>query len=121
MSTKSFSTMPEAFDFTSTLVIGSIFPVATTDRATSPRVTLASRLASIVVLVASLASATPATTTSMTTPSASHSQNRFPFRDAATKILQGEKKNRRARLRYGRKNQAPKLRRKPLLAVTRVA
>src|SRR5271166_2020207 len=39
--------MPEAFDLTSTLVMGWIWPVATTERATSPRVTLAILLGSM--------------------------------------------------------------------------
>ena len=34
--------MPLAFDLISTFVIGSIFPVATTDRAITPRSTVAS-------------------------------------------------------------------------------
>ena len=35
--------MPLAFDLISTFVIGSIFPVATTERASVPRSTVASR------------------------------------------------------------------------------
>ena len=48
-STASRSMMPLAFDLISTLVIGSIFPVATTDRVIVPRSTVASRDGSMVV------------------------------------------------------------------------
>src|SRR4051794_22842913 len=67
MSTKSFSTMPEAFDFTSTFVMGWILPVATTERATSPLVTFAIRLGSMDDPDTMRASATapPITTTKM--------------------------------------------------------
>src|SRR3989304_6080487 len=43
MSTRSTSMMPLALDLMSTLVVGSIFPVATTDRAIVPPSTAASR------------------------------------------------------------------------------
>src|SRR5258708_5852940 len=88
MSTNSFSTMPEAFDFTSTLVIGWIFPVATTERATSPRVTLAILLGSMEEPEAIRATATPAPTrTKTTTPTISHIQKRLLLFDAATEHL----------------------------------
>ena len=41
--------MPLAFDLISTLVIGSILPVATTDRTIGPRSTVASRDGSMLV------------------------------------------------------------------------
>ena len=47
--------MPLAFDFTSTLVIGSTLPVATTLLAKSPRSTLASFEGSILVLPCAIA------------------------------------------------------------------
>src|ERR1017187_4470438 len=75
--------MPDALLFTSTLVMGWIFPVATTDRATSPRVTFANRLGSIEEPLTSRASATPAIATIRTTPTLSQTQNRLLFRDAA--------------------------------------
>ena len=49
LSTFSSLMMPLAFDLISTFVIGSIFPVATTERARSPRSTVARRDASTVV------------------------------------------------------------------------
>src|ERR1035437_1313981 len=75
--------MPDALLFTSTLVMGWIFPVATTDRDTSPRVTFANRLGSIEEPLTSRASATPAIATIRTTPTLSQTQNRLLFRDAA--------------------------------------
>src|ERR1700722_17015359 len=99
MSTNNCSTIPEAFDFTSTLVTGSILPVATTDRATSARVALACRLGSMEVPVASLASATPATTTRTTTTTPSQIQNRLLFLAPATKTLQDGNETRAVLLR----------------------
>ena len=77
--------MPEALLFTSTSVMGWILPVATTDRATSPRVTLASLLGSMVVPFTSFASPTPATRSTTTAPTLNQIQNLLLLRDAATK------------------------------------
>jgi hypothetical protein len=84
MSTKSFTTMPEALLLTSTWVMGWIFPVATTERATSARVTLAMRLASMTVPRASLTSATAAMTTTINIPMPTQIQKLLFLRDAAT-------------------------------------
>jgi hypothetical protein len=86
MSTYSFSTIPEALLFTSTFVIGWIWPVATTDRVTSPRVTFAHRFESMDEPFTIRANAMPPATnpTIKTTPTLSQIQNRLPLRDAAT-------------------------------------
>ena len=71
---------------TSTLVMGWILPVATTERATSPRVTLASWLGSMCGALDQARQAnTPATTTTSTAAESSQIQNRLLFRDAATR------------------------------------
>src|ERR1035438_1277037 len=85
MSTYSVSTMAEALDLTSTLVMGWILPVATTLLATSPRTTLESRLGSMVAPLARRTSATPATSNTTKPPALSQIQNFLLLRDAATK------------------------------------
>src|SRR5579864_5839514 len=87
MSTKRFSTMPEALLLTSTLVIGWIFPVATTERATSPRATLPIRFGSMELPLTSLASAAPPASTTTTTTTAIQIQKRLLLRDATTTNL----------------------------------
>src|SRR5579859_1273433 len=88
MSTYSFSTIPEAFDFTSTCVIGVILPVATTERATSPRETFPNLLGSIPEPEARRAIPNPVAPRT-TMPITTIQSHRRPFlRAAATTILQ---------------------------------
>src|SRR5258708_28376937 len=78
--------MPLAFDFTSTLDLGWIFPVATTDFAMSPRSTPASFDGSIVLFGFSAdlrANPPPANTAIRTPKTTGHLRLRFPF-DAIT-------------------------------------
>src|SRR5579864_8090337 len=91
MSTKSFSTMPDALDLTSTLVMGWILPVATTERATSARETLAMRLGSMEEPETMRAKATAAPTT-MTNMAATIQIQRRLFFFAATVYLRRLKK-----------------------------
>src|SRR3954470_1860823 len=88
MSVKSFSTMPDALLLTSTFVMGWIFPVAITERATSPRVTFAMRFASMEEPLTSRATAAPAMARMSTRVTAPQIQIRFLFFDAATTYLQ---------------------------------
>ena len=81
--------MPLALDLTSTLVMGWIFPVATTERATSPRVTFAMRFESMEEPLTSRARAAPAMARTSTRVTAPHIQMRFFFLDAATTIPPG--------------------------------
>ena len=80
--------MPEALLLTSTLVMGWIFPVATTDLATSPRVTLAILLESMDEPFARCARPTPAPARSTINPTLNQIQNRLLFRAAATEASQ---------------------------------
>jgi len=66
------------------LALGWILPVATTERATSPRVTLASLLGSMVVPFTSIASAVPAIANTTTPATISQIQKRLLLRAAAT-------------------------------------
>jgi hypothetical protein len=83
---------------TSTLVMGWILPVATTERATSPRVTLASLLGSMDAPEASRASAMPSTSTTRAMPAPSQIQNRLFLREAATENPPKRKESRSSRL-----------------------
>ena len=58
--------------------------MATTERATSPRVTLASRLGSMAAPLASRATPIASSTTASKTPAPNQIQNRLLLRDAAT-------------------------------------
>src|SRR5262245_35056397 len=69
--------MPFAFDLISTLVMGSILPVATTERTIVPRSTVASRESGIAGAGPRYADAAQATTARATTPSASTSRERL--------------------------------------------
>src|SRR5689334_9038329 len=74
--------MPLAFDLTSTLVFGWTLPVATTERAMSPRSTVASFDASMLFLgLRAARRPTPAPVRTMTrTPhTINHVRERFPF------------------------------------------
>ena len=73
------------FDLTSTLVIGWICPVATTERATSPRVTLASLLGSTGSPFTRRTRPAPAATRTRTETAPMMIQKRFFFCNAATK------------------------------------
>src|ERR1035438_2155693 len=77
--------MPEALLLTSTLVMGWILPVATTERATSPRVTLASLLGSMDDRETIRANPKPSSATITTIPAISQIQNFLLLRDAATR------------------------------------
>jgi len=82
--------MPEAFDFTSTLVMGWTLPVATTDRAMSPRSTLASCEGSILAPFPRAATAMPRKMAITTTTTPAHTQSlRFRLRSFATHHSRG--------------------------------
>src|SRR3569833_2165338 len=68
--------------FTSTLVMGCILPVATTERATSPRCTLAMRLGSMFAVRTRRAAPTPRTTMKRSTTEPIQIQIFLLLRDA---------------------------------------
>ncbi len=79
--------MPEAFDLTSTLVMGWTLPVATTERAMSPRSAFANCDGSNLVVLPRAAAATPRTTATTKTVRPVQSQSFRLFLRCVAKVL----------------------------------